>query len=82
MARVVSSLTAIALLILVCSMISCSQSGSQTEEVNKYGTKTVWGNGPFKAYVIIVDGCEYIRYDAAMTHKGNCKNPIHKYNEH
>jgi hypothetical protein len=31
--------------------------------------------------VIILDGCEYYRRgswsDAGITHKGNCKNPIH-----
>lgn len=31
---------------------------------------------------IIIEGCEYIQvranYDKAYTHKGNCKNQIHK----
>ena len=39
----------------------------------------------FEGYkIIIIDGCEYIykRYDnfsgiPVLTHKGNCKNPIH-----
>ncbi len=32
----------------------------------------------------VIDGCEYLErdpfmsYKAAITHKGNCKNPIHK----
>jgi hypothetical protein len=29
--------------------------------------------------VVEVDGCEYVRYyQAAITHKANCHNPIHK----
>lgn len=32
--------------------------------------------------VIQIDGCEYFRYETSygygnITHKGNCKNPIH-----
>lgn len=42
------------------------------------------------AATIVIDGCEYItvensmsgasNYSFAMTHKGNCKNPIHHWN--
>lgn len=36
--------------------------------------------------ILEIEGCEYIQYDASsgqarvysLTHKGNCKNPIHK----
>jgi len=39
--------------------------------------------------VVIIDGCEYIEFDYgvlqnrvySLTHKGNCKNPIHVYNK-
>lgn len=40
--------------------------------------------------IVIIDGCEYItrssesnyiRYNAFLSHKGNCKNPIHCYNK-
>ena len=39
--------------------------------------------------VKIIDGCEYIEHDNgildyrvySLTHKGNCKNPIHQYNQ-
>jgi hypothetical protein len=40
--------------------------------------------------VVVIDGCEYIIYKETsgsnqgygfMAHKGNCKNPIHKYNK-
>lgn len=34
--------------------------------------------------VLIIDGCEYIvlgvDHSQMMSHKGNCQNPIHKYN--
>lgn len=40
--------------------------------------------------VVVIDGCEYItvensmragnNYSFAITHKGNCKNPIHHWN--
>lgn len=32
-------------------------------------------------YTLKYDSCEYVRiniFGAAITHKGNCKNPIHK----
>lgn len=28
--------------------------------------------------IINVDGCEYIMYKRGISHKGNCKNKIHK----
>ncbi len=34
--------------------------------------------------IVIIDGCEYIQFRThnfnAITHKGNCNNPIHKHN--
>ena len=38
------------------------------------------------AYTIVeIEGCEYFRFHSThgylhITHKGNCKNPIHNYN--
>lgn len=40
-----------------------------------------------KYKIVIIDGCEYIMYSEShgyqgygyLTHKGNCKNPIHIY---
>jgi hypothetical protein len=33
--------------------------------------------------IVIIDGCEYIQFRThnfnAITHKGNCNNPIHKH---
>lgn len=42
-----------------------------------------------KFNVIIIEDCEYLEYDKGaleyatygLTHKGNCKNPIHEYNK-
>lgn len=39
-----------------------------------------------KIYVLEIEGCEYICYnlyceEGLLTHKGNCKNPIHIYNK-
>jgi hypothetical protein len=35
--------------------------------------------------VVVIDGCEYLRfplyYHDGLTHKGNCKNPIHLYRD-
>lgn len=28
--------------------------------------------------VLVIDGCEYLKYDRSITHKGNCTNSIHK----
>lgn len=35
--------------------------------------------------IVVIDECEYLRLEhthgyASLTHKGNCKNPIHIYN--
>ena len=41
--------------------------------------------GDFHYDVIEIDGCEYIKacngYDGYLSHKGDCKNPIHQYNQ-
>ena len=61
--------------IFTMSMIGCD---SAVKEVNdSYG---------FDYSIVIIDGCEYIKVDRtalqsrvfSLTHKGNCKNPIHK----
>lgn len=40
------------------------------------------GKGIISTEVQIIDGCEYIvsknAYGNVVSHKGNCKNPIHK----
>lgn len=65
----------ITVFILTMSMIGCD---SIVKEVNDpYG---------FDYSIVTIDGCEYIKVDDgfaqcrvfSITHKGNCKNPIHK----
>lgn len=39
--------------------------------------------GVFEHVITVIDGCEYIGYKTAynywnITHKGDCKNPIHR----
>ena len=38
-----------------------------------------------KVIIVTIEGCEYIvnqnSYGEILTHKGNCKNPIHIYNK-
>ena len=28
--------------------------------------------------IIVIDGCQYLKYDRCITHKGNCTNIIHQ----
>lgn len=28
--------------------------------------------------IYLIEGCEYIRFDKSLTHKGNCTNSIHQ----
>lgn len=41
--------------------------------------------GSVATHTIRIEGCEYLVYgsgrDRMMTHKGNCDNPIHRYNQ-
>lgn len=55
--------------------------GMQQYEINKTANK--FGD---KFDVIQIDSCEYIysslfTREGLLTHKGNCKNPIHIYNK-
>lgn len=67
-------------LVLSCTtfliLISCDTTTPRTN-LEDYG-------GTERSDIIIVDSCEYIVVSAyrkyGITHKGNCKNPIHKYN--
>lgn len=52
------------------------------------GTRTPFA-GSAATKILEIEGCEYIEYDSgiadqrvySLTHKGNCKNPIHCYNK-
>lgn len=77
----------LSLLILATCLVSCGPSDAEKEaslmEAQKEGTLVIGSNG--KDYKIIKIGdCEYIsgwsgsyRGGPILTHKGDCKNPIH-----
>lgn len=65
-------------ILLAAALIGCDTPRTPTvEEIVRVNMET-----------IVIQGCQYIVYDSgggatrafAMTHKGNCDNPIHKYN--
>lgn len=69
-------------------MTACVNKSVQRKEakkptVNIYGTaiyqqvKYPDCNCSFIVKVVIVDSCEYLKYDG-LTHKGDCKNPVHQ----
>ena len=70
-------------LIILCSLIGCNDipNGKQINHPSN-------SNKPLHNFRLVdIDGCEYIEVDAgiaesavySLTHKGNCKNPIHHY---
>jgi hypothetical protein len=60
-------------------LFSCSNSNKKSrEKIKMKDSETL-------LEIVIIDNCEYL-YGAwgnatVLTHKGNCKNLIHKYNE-
>lgn len=69
-------------------LFSCNNDNPDTRKVNNAKTFQVdWTNdqgGQISQNftIVVIDSCEYItgRYDRSrfLTHKGNCKNPIHQ----
>lgn len=59
--------------------------GCTEPTVTKQITQTIISTGDKPLEIIEIDSCEYLVscYDRSrsLTHKGNCKNPIHKKNE-
>jgi hypothetical protein len=53
------------LAILAISMVSC--------EKNAPSKPT-----GYRLEIVVIDSCEYLYGPWGVTHKGNCKNPIHK----
>lgn len=64
------------LLALLIGMMGCA---SQSSSDQMFRDTTV--DDPM---IVTIDNCEYIQYRVrehdAITHKGNCKNPIHIHN--
>ena len=62
-------LLTIVLLLTLIFTSSCSQN------VKRSSTKYVIDGS--KVDEIEIEGCQYLNYAHTITHKGNCKNPIH-----
>lgn len=61
----------------ILAITGCSQGEGTKQQREGEGTPP-----PFT--VIVIDGCEYLKFPSThayemITHKGNCKNPIHCY---
>jgi len=67
--------------LLILSVLAMAMSGCDNTN------KPIKNNGDtmeqgFTGYRLeFIEGCEYLSYDRSLTHKGNCKNPIHSYSE-
>ncbi len=72
---------------LVVTLISCREKVQDEDDLTEKTAEELMENikkGDFE--IITIDKCEYLVYSRAkafgfMAHKGNCKNPIHVYNE-
>jgi hypothetical protein len=66
----------IMLIVGIVGLVRC-----QDKEVPKKESHKLSDFG-YKAEIVTIDSCEYIfgpwGNGAVLTHKGNCKNPIHK----
>ena len=59
------------IILFILGFVSCDNNSNE---------KVYKGNN-FKFTIIELDGCEYFLGTYKITHKGNCKNPIHCYNK-
>jgi hypothetical protein len=75
--KVIASVSlTIIFLALLSRLISCTE-----RNVNIQKTEyVIWDE--HKLYIVVVDSCEYLYGPwgnaSVLTHKGNCKNPIHQ----
>jgi hypothetical protein len=71
--------------VLALGVSSCTQSGSEKPKPKVDAIKVAFSNSPINYQVITIDSCEYILMDGfhemSLTHKGDCKNPIHKHHD-
>ena len=65
---------------LLIGMVSSCEEATTTAQSTQHSVKI--GVSATKLKVVEIEGCEYFMGDydrsAMFTHKGNCKNPIHK----
>lgn len=64
-------------LAMMSGMISCTDESNVKKEITTYQI----GNELIKLEIVSIDSCEYFYGPwgnaTVLTHKGNCKNPIH-----
>lgn len=65
------------LVVVALALVSCSREGQVPAKPTQYKV----GEFIDPIEVVEIDGCEYLFGDwhnaTVLTHKGNCKNPIH-----
>lgn len=69
-------------LLLALSLAGCEESPTSRGRRIEEARRTV----PPDYRVVEIEGCEYLRVEvthgyATLTHKGNCRNPIHIYQD-
>lgn len=69
-------LLAVFALTTIAVLIVCNCAPSQSQPVSQTTTKITASNG-YTYKVITIGNCEYIQFLESLTHKGDCKNPIH-----
>ena len=66
-------------LAMMSGLISCSSPGTNVPQSN---TTYKVGEHFTPLEIVVIDSCEYLYgewgYATVLTHKGNCKNPIHQ----
>jgi len=71
------ALFTIVFLAMLSGLVSCSE-----RNVDKKTTNYVVSQGNNPLEIVIIDSCEYLYGPwgnaTVLTHKGNCKNPIHQ----
>lgn len=70
------------LLIITILFIGCTEPTHHTKNSGIVIGSSIGGN---TIEEVTIEGCQYFIYDGGdqfgITHKGNCKNPIHHYEE-
>lgn len=75
--------------LFIFAMTSCGSVGDGHDDFLESYHSVLYQDLVDNYKVVEIEGCEYIVYSYArgyggyglMTHKGNCKNPIHEHNK-
>ena len=72
----------IILFALAVGMIAGCTEPTVKSKTTNYTVPMIGGGSSNPLEICVIDGCEYfkceVRGGVVVTHKGNCKNPIHK----